>query len=146
MRFLEKMLEMIFAQFPYELSEDQKKVIEDVVNDFRSPFPMMRMIQADVGCGKTAIAFISAMIVNLNARQAALMCPTETLARQHYRNAYPLFKKLGLKCALLLGGSSKKKRETLEMISSGEAAFVIGTHSLFHRGPKFKNLAPFFDR
>ncbi|MCY4643074.1 MAG: ATP-dependent DNA helicase RecG [Bacteriovoracales bacterium] len=134
-------VEKIFGQFPFELREGQKKAVWDIVRDFKAPFPMRRMIQADVGHGKTVVAFIGAMIVGLGGHQAALMCPTETLARQHYRNARPLFEKQNLRCVLLLGGGSRKNLDILEKISSGQIDFVIGTHSLFQERVRFKSLA-----
>ena len=137
-----EMLEEILAHFPYELTTGQNQVIQDIIQDLTQTSPMTRMIQGDVGCGKTTVAFISAIIANLNGHQATLMCPTETLALQHYDNACPLFENFGFDCQLLTGfHSAKQKKEFLNNISSGKAMFVIGTHALFQKQVKFHKLA-----
>lgn len=138
----DQMLSKILHHFPYQLTVGQVKAIQDIIHDFKSASPMMRMIQGDVGCGKTTIALISALITNLNGHQAALMCPTETLAIQHYQNARSLFEKFNLNAGLLLGHHSlKQKREILQEISGGKINFIIGTHALFQDQVQFQNLA-----
>ena len=141
LKISDQMLQKIVAHFPYKLTNDQTRTVQDIIHDFKSSSSMMRMIQGEVGCGKTTVAFISALLSNLNHYQAALMCPTETLAAQHYQNAHPLFKKFALNCALLLGPQSlKKKRKILQDISLGKINFVIGTHTLFQDHVQFHNL------
>ena len=113
-----------------------------MVQDLQSPVPMMRMLQGDVGCGKTTVAFVGALIAALNDHQAAMMCPTETLATQHYHNACKLFEPFDFNCGLLLGSHTPSQKQTLlQQIASGEVAFVLGTHALFQDQVKFARLA-----
>ena len=136
------MLEKTAAHFPYQLTSDQKKAIREIARDMQSGTSMTRMLQGDVGCGKTTVALVSALIANLNNYQATLMCPTETLALQHYQKAKPIFKHFDLTCQLLLGSySGKQKKEILQDIGSGQIYFVIGTHALFQDQVQFYNLA-----
>ncbi len=124
---------------PFELTEDQKKVFQDIVTDLRSGSPMMRMVQGDVGCGKTIVAFLAARVANKAGFQVALMCPTETLATQHYESFRALNPALNLE--LLLGSTkAKEKKEILKRLASGETEIVIGTHALFQDTVTFAKL------
>ena len=135
-------LQKIINSFPYKLTSDQNKTVQDIVADIQSGTPMMRMLQGDVGCGKTTVAFIAALMAALNHHQTALMCPTETLAMQHYQKADLLLKKFDLNCHLFIGSqSSKKKKNILKKISDGHIDFIIGTHTLFQNSVEFKDLA-----
>lgn len=126
--------------FPYELTHDQVDVLRDIQNDFMSGYPMMRMIQGDVGSGKTSVAIISALIAIENNGQVALMCPTETLASQHFKTITEL---VGDKYSIdLLLGSTKvsEKKEINIRLKSGKTHLVIGTHSLIQKSVHFKHL------
>lgn len=128
-----------FASLPFTLTDDQLKVFEDIKKDLKSGHPMMRMVQGDVGCGKTVVAWLATRVVNDKGAQAALMCPTEALANQHFES----FRSMNpeLKTDLLLGSTkAKEKREILARLKSGATELVIGTHSLFQDSVVFKNL------
>lgn len=127
--------------FPYELTEDQEGSLVDISRDLESGEPMMRLIQGDVGSGKTTVALIASLMVIDKGHQAAIMCPTESLALQHFLT----FKSLlpdNHPIDLLIGSQGKKEREkTLEDISSGHVKLVVGTHALIQESVIFKNLA-----
>ncbi len=133
---------------PFELTGSQLKVLSEIKKDMESPFPMNRLLQGDVGCGKTIVALIAMLIAVDNGCQAALMAPTEILADQHAKNISHLMKKLYeihkdriIKVSLLLGGQKKSEREkSLQNIELQEADIIIGTHALFEEKVKFKNL------
>ncbi len=127
------------THLPFELTEDQHKVFQDIIKDFSSGHPMMRMVQGDVGCGKTIVSFLAARVTNKAGFQVALMCPTEALAIQHSQS----FKELNpaLSIELLIGSSkAKEKKQILENLERGETEIVIGTHALFQDNVRFKNL------
>jgi ATP-dependent DNA helicase RecG len=127
--------------FPYELTTDQKSSLEDIQNDLALGHPMMRMIQGDVGCGKTTVAAISAISVLDNGYQVALMCPTESLALQHFRGLEELIKNSGHSVGLLVGSlTPKEKSARQQQLAAGEIDFVIGTHALFQDSVSFKKL------
>lgn len=127
---------------PFDLTDDQLKAVDDVLADMRSGHPMMRMVQGDVGCGKTVVAMLAALSVLQAGFQVAIMCPTEALARQHAETLGLYFGKLSfLKPTLLLGSMKKKERDLVHRaIANAEANFVIGTHSLFQEGVSFSKL------
>ena len=127
------------AGLPFELTPDQDKVLTDVLKDLKSGHPMMRMVQGDVGCGKTIVAFLAAEVVVKEKYQVALMCPTEALAQQHFE----AFRQLNpdLKIEILLGSTKAKDKKVIyQHLKSGESNIVIGTHSLFQDAVEFKNL------
>lgn len=127
---------------PFQLTNDQQKSIEQILADMQTGHPMMRMLQGDVGCGKTVVAMLVALMTIHQGKQVALMCPTEALAIQHAKTLADLFGSLPfLKPALLLGSMKKKAKDALSLaMISGETNFVIGTHSLFQESVKFKDL------
>ncbi len=126
---------------PFRLTKDQKKSIREIAEDMESGRPMNRLLQGDVGSGKTVVALAAALIAVDNRCQAAFMAPTEILAEQHYFTIGKLLKNLDVSVAMLLGGQkSAAKREVLERISSGEASIVVGTHALFQKDLRFRNL------
>ncbi|MFN3504773.1 MAG: ATP-dependent DNA helicase RecG [Caldimicrobium sp.] len=136
-----KLVEEFLKKLPFELTQDQKRVIEEIKADMAKPVPMNRLIQGDVGCGKTVVAFIAALIAIENGYQVALMAPTEILAEQHYRNFRQYVQLMTIQCALLTGGTlPSKKREIYHGLSTGYIKFVIGTHALFQENVEFKNL------
>lgn len=129
---------------PYELTGAQKKVWEEIRRDFAGPRPMSRLIQGDVGSGKTILAFLALAETAYNGYQGALMAPTEVLAEQHYRSATETFRAAGLALNIvLLTGSmtGKEKNAATKAIASGEADIIIGTHALIQDAVVYKNLA-----
>ena len=127
---------------PYELTAAQKKVIEEITSDIATPYPMLRLIQGDVGSGKTVVAAVACLKAISSGVQVAVMAPTELLAEQHWRNFCDWFRPLGIEPTWLSGSQrSAERRQSLEAISSGSASLVIGTHALFQEGVTFKQLA-----
>lgn len=126
-------------KLPYKLTGKQKKTIEEIYNDVISGKAMNRLVQGDVGCGKTIIAFISMLFAVLNGGQAALMAPTEILARQHYLQLVDLFGEDNV-CFLSGSLSSVEKREALEKIKSGQAKYIVGTNALIQKNVEYNNL------
>lgn len=123
----------------FKLTPDQDKVLGQIITDLSLGRPMMRMVQGDVGCGKTVVALIASQVVMDQNKQVALMCPTEALASQHFES----FKELNpaLRIDLLLGSTkAKEKKEIYSRLKSGETQLVIGTHSLFQDSVEFKDL------
>ncbi len=129
----------VINNLPYALTEDQLKSIEDIYNDLTSPKRMNRLLQGDVGSGKTIVSFISLYINYLGGYQGALMAPTEILATQHYNNMVKLFPDLNI--ALLTGKlKAKEKRDLLGQLKEGNINIIIGTHALISDGVDYKNL------
>jgi len=125
---------------PFELTIDQKQVLKDILLDLSKEVPMMRLVQGDVGCGKTAIALLSTHFFIENNYQVAVLCPTEALAIQHYNE----FKDYFNTTKLLLGSTKPSfKKDIYNKITQGECNLVIGTHALLQEGLKFKNLGLF---
>ena len=129
------------ASLPFALTGAQRRVLDELVHDLRRDYPMLRLVQGDVGAGKTIVAALAALHVVEAGYQAAIMAPTELLAEQHYANFCRWLEPLGVRLAWLSGRSKGKARErTLEAIRSGQAAVVVGTHALFQEGVEFKTL------
>lgn len=127
---------------PFELTGAQKKVIKEIRRDMKSGHQMNRLLQGDVGSGKTLVAFLSALIVIGNQGQAALMAPTEILAQQHYESALELLPKVGVRVGLLTGSTKKSERKILhENLRSGTIDLLIGTHALIEDEVQFNNLS-----
>ena len=127
---------------PYRLTGGQERAIEDIRRDMAKDVPMSRMIVGDVGCGKTVCAAAAMLIAVQNGRQAALMAPTEILARQHYQELSALFEGMGISCALLCGATTAaQKRRIKEALASTDEStrlsVVIGTHALISEGVEF---------
>ena len=135
-------LKKIFCSaLPFELTEAQKKAIQDIEEDLSRTTPMNRMLQGDVGCGKTLVASLSACSVIAKGHQVALMVPTEILAEQHFKNLAFLFGKCGIQTALLKSDIKKSDRtQLLQEIKTGFFQFIVGTHALIQEGVDFKNL------
>jgi len=131
------LLKRLFEILPFRLTKAQERVLDEIRHDMKRPFPMNRLIQGDVGCGKTIVALMAIMIASECGYQSALMAPTEILAEQHYLNLYKMLKDLGLKTCLLTGS---RKNRPLSQIASGEITVVIGTHALIQEGVTFKDL------
>ena len=131
----------ILNELPFELTDAQKKVMREIVNDIKSGKSMNRLVQGDVGSGKTAVALVTAFIAIRNGYQSALMAPTEVLAGQHYEFISKILDSLGIKTVLLTGSLKKKEKEkALELIKSGEAKMVIGTHAVIQENVEFQKL------
>ncbi len=131
------LVDKFLKKLPFELTNAQKRVFNQIRVDMKSDLPMNRLIHGDVGCGKTVVALMSMLVAVDNGYQACLMAPTEILAEQHYINIQELVEALDLKLTLL---TSSSKTKHLEEISSGNAQIIIGTHSLVQERLKFKNL------
>lgn len=127
---------------PFEMTDAQKRVIADCVSDMASGRIMNRLVQGDVGCGKTAVAAALMYHTAKSGFQAAIMAPTEILAEQHYKNLSESLKDSGIKCTLVTGSLKKRQRqEAKDMLSSGEVQIAVGTHALISEDIEFKNLA-----
>ncbi len=126
---------------PFELTNDQNKAVEDIYNDMTSSKRMNRMLQGDVGSGKTIISIIAAYINHLAKYQTALMAPTEVLAYQHYETIKTILASTNIRVALLVGSMKKKEKdEIVEKLENGKIDFIIGTHALLSENVVFKNL------
>lgn len=129
------------SALPFKLTGDQRKTTAEILSDLSVPHPMNRLVQGDVGSGKTAVAFLAAGAVIAQGMQSALMAPTEILAEQHYRNAVKLF---GTKLSvyLLTGSTSTSEREKIAgRLESGQPLLLIGTHAILEEPVVFKSLA-----
>ena len=125
----------------FELTNAQKRVIKEIRSDMKSARPMNRLLQGDVGSGKTIVAVFCMLIAIENRYQCAFMCPTEILAEQHYKTLKSYFDKLNIKSAILVGGQKKKLREEiLSEIKNGNLQVVVGTHALIQESVEFKKL------
>lgn len=134
-------LEELYKKIPFELTNSQKKVVEESIEDLSQKRPMSRLIQGDVGSGKTIVAMILMYLAFINGCQSALMAPTEILAKQHYENFKNILGDLGVNISLLTGSDTAKKRqESLQGLKEGTINMVVGTHALFYENVEFKNL------
>jgi len=136
-----KLEPQFLSQLPFAPTSAQNRVVSEIKADLASPYPMMRLVQGDVGSGKTLVAALSALTAIAQGFQVALMAPTEILAEQHGISFTSWFKQLGIDVAWLGGKTKGKERTaTLEKIASGEAQMIVGTHALFQDEVKFNNL------
>jgi ATP-dependent DNA helicase RecG len=130
------------GSLPFTLTGAQQRVVDDILADLAEPHPMMRLIQGDVGSGKTVVAAIACLKAIACGVQAAIMAPTELLAEQHYRSFGDWFRPLGIEPAWLSGSQRvAARRESLESIADGSAPLIVGTHALFQEGVEFHDLA-----
>jgi len=126
---------------PFSLTNAQERAIEDILTDMKSPTKMMRLLQGDVGSGKTIVALFACINATSAGYQSCIMAPTEILARQHYETISKLCSEMNINTVLLTGrDKGKPRQEKLELIQSGEAKIVIGTHALFQESVDFGNL------
>lgn len=131
----------LLGNLPFDLTNAQKKVVTEISHDLTQPHPMQRLLQGDVGSGKTIVACMAALQAIEHGWQVALMAPTEILAEQHFKKFETWFKPLNINIAWLTGSQSKKEREVaLADIASGHAQLAIGTHALFQDAVTFKKL------
>lgn len=134
-------IKQYLASLPFSLTKSQLKVLSEIRKDMESPLPMNRLLQGDVGSGKTVVAVIAMIIAINNGYQAVLMAPTEILAQQHYKNISKTLEILGLKVDLLIGSQKKSERTIiLESVLSGETSVLIGTHALIEDKVEFNKL------
>src|SRR6202051_209916 len=132
----------IIDALPYALTASQRQAVAAITDDLRQPVRMLRLLQGDVGSGKTVVALLAAASVAEGGKQAALMAPTEILARQHIKTIPPLAERAGLRVAILTGREKgKERRELLARLEAGEIDFLVGTHALIQDDVAFKALA-----
>ena len=130
-----------YGSLPFTLTGAQQRAVEEILKDFRRGAPMNRLVQGDVGSGKTMVAAAAAYCAAGNHRQTALMAPTEILAEQHFSSLNKIFEPLGITVALLTGSQTpKQKRIVREKIASGEVQVAVGTHALLTDATRFQNL------
>ncbi len=131
----------LIEQLPFALTDAQKRVIKDIASDMQSSKPMHRLLQGDVGSGKTIVSILSMLVAVENGYQAVFMAPTEILAVQHYTTMRQLFESIGIEPALLIGSQKKAERKPVEeSVANGEAKVIIGTHALFQESVSFHKL------
>src|SRR5580693_5955433 len=132
----------IIDALPYALTSSQQQAAAAIADDLRQPLRMLRLLQGDVGSGKTVVALLAAAAVTEVGKQAALMAPTEILARQHIKTITPLAERAGLRVAILTGREKgKERRDILTRLETGEIDFLVGTHALIQDDVIFKSLA-----
>lgn len=138
----EEMKKKILQNLPFQLTQGQRQALAEVQDDFLTGHPMHRLVQGDVGCGKTLVAFLSCAIVAENQLQSCLMVPTEILAEQHFKNAQKYLLPAGLRIEILSGKTKNSERkEILEKLARGEIDLLIGTHALIEDDVIFQKLA-----
>lgn len=148
-------VENFIKRFPFEATKAQRKSIEHILEDFRKGYPMSRLLEGDVGSGKTAVAAVAAYAVVISKFQVAYMAPTEILARQHFESFIEYFSHLPIQIALITGSGCFKfpskvnpngftnisRPQLLKWVANGEIQVIIGTHTLIQKSVKFKHLA-----
>ena len=141
MEIAPQMLEIFWQNVPFAPTLAQKRVLREIADDMRRNQTMARLVQGDVGCGKTQLAFGSAFLAWKAGYQTAMMAPTEILARQHYENALAQLKPLGIHCCLLTGSTrAKERRIILKELAEGSCNIVFGTHALISEGVRYAKL------
>ena len=135
------LVEKFIKSLPFELTGGQKKAVNEILNDLNSEKPMARLLQGDVGSGKTVVACIMLLAGVENGYQGALMAPTEILAQQHYNNLIQWLTPLGLSVGLFLGSQGKRVRDKFRQdLLNGQTNIAVGTHALIQEGVEFNNL------
>ena len=126
---------------PFRLTDAQRRVLGEIKRDLMTPHPMSRLVQGDVGSGKTIVALMAALIAIENHTQVAVIAPTEILAEQHYLQFHRWLEVLGLRAALLTGSqSSKEKQGILDAVKNGAVHLLVGTHAVLQEGVEFQQL------
>ena len=131
----------VMQALPYQLTGAQDRSLREILADMERPNRMLRLLQGDVGSGKTVVALMAMLVAVESGAQAALMAPTELLARQHLRTITALADPAGVRVGLLTGGRSKERNEMIARAAAGDVDLVIGTHALFQEGIEFRDLA-----
>jgi ATP-dependent DNA helicase RecG len=135
------LIEQFYEVLPFTLTNAQQRVVNDILNDLQQPSPMNRLVQGDVGSGKTVVAVIALLAAIQSGYQGALMAPTEVLAEQHYRKLVSWFNLLHLPVELLTGSTKAAKRRTIHtQLQTGELPLLVGTHALIQDAVKFHRL------
>lgn len=130
-----------YDTLPFEPTNAQKRSVDEIISDLQSEYPMNRLLQGDVGSGKTAVAAAACYFTYKNGYQSAVMAPTEILAVQHYNTMKKFLEPLGINVALLTGSmTAKQKREVKEKLQNGEASVAVGTHAIIQKDVEFFNL------
>ena len=136
-----KLMERFYANLPFEMTDAQKRTCDEIFHDMRQEFPMMRLVQGDVGSGKTIVAMAAATKMAETGACTALLVPTDTLAQQHYAKLKPMCDNLGIVCEILTGRDKGiSRREKLISLRSGRTRLIIGTHALFSADVEYKDL------
>lgn len=131
----------LLQSLPFEMTGAQKRVFSEIKADLEKPHPMHRMVQGDVGSGKTLVSFMAAVYAAESGYQSSLMAPTEILAEQHFKNAKKVLEPLGLRLALLVGKTkTAERKQVLATLQAGEVDLIIGTHALIEDEVQFANL------
>ncbi len=137
----DRIVKSIFSKIPFQLTNSQINVLKDIRDDLGSEYSMNRLIQGDVGCGKTIVALLASAIAIDNSAQVAVMAPTEILSEQHFNSFKEKCDEVGLNCELLISNISKKRKERIITdLEIGNIDIIIGTHALIQENIKFKNL------
>lgn len=135
------LVQRLLDSLPFQLTGDQRRAVDEIVRDMRSPHPMNRLVQGDVGCGKTLVALCAMLLCVDNGHQAALMAPTEILAEQHARTLIRLAEPLGVRVALLTGSrNGAARKRALQETASGMAQLIVGTHALIQDDVAYASL------
>lgn len=136
-----KLVEKFYGTLPFSLTGAQMRAINEIFSDMSRDIPMMRLVQGDVGSGKTIVALAAAIKMAESGAQTALLAPTDTLAQQHYAKIAPLCEKIGIVCDILTGrDKGASRREKLISLRSGRTKIVVGTHALFSDDVEYKDL------
>lgn len=136
-----QLIDSFYQQLPFELTGAQKRVINDILTDLQKPVPMNRLVQGDVGSGKTVVAVVAILAAIQSGYQAALMAPTEVLAEQHYRKLVSWFNLLHLPVELLTGSTpAAKRRQIHAQLETGELPLLVGTHALIQEKVNYQRL------
>jgi ATP-dependent DNA helicase RecG len=136
-----ELIDQFYQVLPFQLTDAQQRVVNDILNDLQQPTPMNRLVQGDVGSGKTVVAVIAILAAIQSGYQAALMAPTEVLAEQHYRKLVSWFNLLHLPVELLTGSTRvAKRRQILGQLETGELPLLVGTHALIEDPVQFQKL------
>ena len=139
--FSSKKIQQVIQSLSFEMTADQRDTLEKILYDMGSTHTMYRLVQGDVGCGKTVVATLSLYAAFLSGYQGAMLAPTEILARQHYQSVNEVLAPFGVKTEVLYSAlSSAKKKEILEDVASGKIDILIGTHSMIQDSVSFHNL------
>ncbi len=136
------LLKKLEETLPFQMTGAQRRVFEEIKADLQTPHPMHRLVQGDVGSGKTIVSFMAGVYTHESGFQCALMAPTEILAEQHYKNAQKLLQPLGIEVGFLVGKTkAAERKQILARLETGEIHFIVGTHALIEDEVKFKKLA-----
>ena len=136
-----KVYESFKAHLPFALTDGQEKSLQEIIKDLQNKSPMSRMLQGDVGCGKTVVAILAALYASQNKLQTAFMAPTEILAEQHFRNWNSVLEEIGVSSRLLTSSQkAAEKKKTTELCQNGEVDILFGTHALIYDSVNFNQL------